>query len=234
METQLIAIGKAASLYGVSRDTLREWVKAGKLSAVRTPGGHHRFRLDDIQRLINTNTSTHKEISSQMDEVKTRKEILEETFRSLSDLPCKADEFEKDGQTYVALRCRVFDSMLASNKAIHTDYNDEEFAAIIAGPMAECLVRAAERKLGEVMKSETVGSPKWIVAHFKMFGSSAELRQYGDLALTMHVVRLAACGLLHGEYNKYGQIKNINIPNPEETFNLYMQDDRPFPPLEVG
>lgn len=46
-----VRIGEAARVAGVSVDTLRRWESAGKLKAVRTPGGHRTYRLDDIERL---------------------------------------------------------------------------------------------------------------------------------------------------------------------------------------
>ena len=39
------SIGKAAEQLGVSRDTLRRWEKAGKISAERTIKGHRRYNL---------------------------------------------------------------------------------------------------------------------------------------------------------------------------------------------
>jgi excisionase family DNA binding protein len=48
---RLISIGKASTLLDVSIQTLREWDTEGKLKAVRTEGGHRRYRLSDIQRL---------------------------------------------------------------------------------------------------------------------------------------------------------------------------------------
>lgn len=43
----LITTGKAARLAGVSRETIQNYVKDGKLAAQRTPGGH--YRLDEKQ-----------------------------------------------------------------------------------------------------------------------------------------------------------------------------------------
>jgi excisionase family DNA binding protein len=44
----LLQIGDAAKLRGVSIDTLRRWEKAGKITAVRTDGGHRRYRVADL------------------------------------------------------------------------------------------------------------------------------------------------------------------------------------------
>ena len=50
-QTELISIGEAGRLLGVSADTLRRWDAAGKLTAVRTIGGQRRFRRDEIEAL---------------------------------------------------------------------------------------------------------------------------------------------------------------------------------------
>lgn len=44
----LIQIGDAATLCGVSIDTLRRWEKVGKIKAVRTSGGHRRYLVADL------------------------------------------------------------------------------------------------------------------------------------------------------------------------------------------
>ncbi|KAK2701936.1 hypothetical protein QYM36_019437 [Artemia franciscana] len=48
----LIPIGEVARLTGVTIPTVRNWDRAGKLTATRTPGGQRRFRLADVQALI--------------------------------------------------------------------------------------------------------------------------------------------------------------------------------------
>lgn len=48
---RLISIGKTAELLGTTTRNLRRWDEEGKLNAVRTQGGHRRYRLSDIQRL---------------------------------------------------------------------------------------------------------------------------------------------------------------------------------------
>jgi putative resolvase len=47
----LLQIGDAAKLRGVSIDTLRRWEKAGKITAVRTEGGHRRYRVADLLKI---------------------------------------------------------------------------------------------------------------------------------------------------------------------------------------
>lgn len=49
---EMIPIGVAAKLIGVSIDTLKRWEKAGRINAVRTPSGHRRFRRADVLALL--------------------------------------------------------------------------------------------------------------------------------------------------------------------------------------
>ncbi|NMG07898.1 IS607 family transposase [Brasilonema sp. UFV-L1] len=51
----LLQIGDAAKLRGVSIDTLRRWEKTGKIQAVRTEGGHRRYRVADLLKADNPN-----------------------------------------------------------------------------------------------------------------------------------------------------------------------------------
>ncbi len=51
-----LALGDAASLLGVDDATLRHWADTGRVRTFRTPGGHRRFRQDDLQALIRRDT----------------------------------------------------------------------------------------------------------------------------------------------------------------------------------
>jgi putative resolvase len=50
----MYAIGTAAILLGVSIKTIRRWDAQEKISCVRTPGGHRRFSVQEITRLMKT------------------------------------------------------------------------------------------------------------------------------------------------------------------------------------
>lgn len=47
----LMTPAEVAAAFGVRVSTLRRWEKAGKLTAVRTLGGHRRYRADQVQAL---------------------------------------------------------------------------------------------------------------------------------------------------------------------------------------
>lgn len=48
---ELIPIGEAARILGVSVDTLRRWESKGIIAATRTPLGQRRFATSEIERV---------------------------------------------------------------------------------------------------------------------------------------------------------------------------------------
>ena len=50
----LLTIRQAAELLGVHPLTLRNWSEKGALPCLRTPGGHRRYRPQDLQRMLAT------------------------------------------------------------------------------------------------------------------------------------------------------------------------------------
>ena len=54
-----ISIGKLAKELGVSKDTLRRWEAAGKISSERTPKGHRRY---DLHRILSSSRFPQKMI----------------------------------------------------------------------------------------------------------------------------------------------------------------------------
>ena len=52
----LLTPAEVASLFLVDPKTVTRWAKAGKLTAVRTLGGHRRYRQSEVQSLLNSNT----------------------------------------------------------------------------------------------------------------------------------------------------------------------------------
>jgi hypothetical protein len=49
MELNLVKIGKAAKLLGISIKTLQRWDKSGKMPSIRKPGGHRYYNSKDIE-----------------------------------------------------------------------------------------------------------------------------------------------------------------------------------------
>lgn len=52
IDEQLLRPGQVAALFQVSRRTISDWARAGKLDAIITPGGHRRFRAKQVRALI--------------------------------------------------------------------------------------------------------------------------------------------------------------------------------------
>jgi len=79
-----VSIGKLAKELGVSRDTLRRWEAAGKISSERTPKGHRRYDLNKIlgrfPNSVNSNRCTvgYARVSShdQKEDLKRQVELL--------------------------------------------------------------------------------------------------------------------------------------------------------------
>ena len=48
----LLTPAEVAKIFRVDPKTVTRWAKAGKITAVRTLGGHRRYRQSDIQAII--------------------------------------------------------------------------------------------------------------------------------------------------------------------------------------
>lgn len=56
-DAELLSVGEAALLAGVHVDTIKRWEKAGRISSLRTPNGHRRYRRGDVEALLTTEAS---------------------------------------------------------------------------------------------------------------------------------------------------------------------------------
>lgn len=54
METgdRLLTPGEVAALFRVDPKTVTRWAAAGRISSIRTPGGHRRFRESEVRALL--------------------------------------------------------------------------------------------------------------------------------------------------------------------------------------
>ena len=48
----LLTPGEVATLFRVNPKTVTRWARAGKITAIRTLGGHRRFRSSEIRRCL--------------------------------------------------------------------------------------------------------------------------------------------------------------------------------------
>jgi excisionase family DNA binding protein len=53
----LLTPAEVASMFRVDPKTVTRWAKAGKLSSIRTLGGHRRYRESEIRSLIDGSNS---------------------------------------------------------------------------------------------------------------------------------------------------------------------------------
>jgi excisionase family DNA binding protein len=51
----LLTPAEVASLFRVDPKTVTRWAKAGKLTAIRTLGGHRRYRQSEVHNLLKSN-----------------------------------------------------------------------------------------------------------------------------------------------------------------------------------
>ena len=49
---ELLTPAEVAQMFHVSPKTVTRWARSGRISAVRTLGGHRRFRADEIRGLL--------------------------------------------------------------------------------------------------------------------------------------------------------------------------------------
>lgn len=51
-DDRLMTPGEVAALFRVDPKTVTRWAKAGRVSRIRTPGGHNRFRESEVRALL--------------------------------------------------------------------------------------------------------------------------------------------------------------------------------------
>ena len=49
---ELLTPAEVSQMFRVDPKTVTRWAKSGKLSAVRTPGGHRRYRETEVRSLL--------------------------------------------------------------------------------------------------------------------------------------------------------------------------------------
>ncbi len=49
---QLLTPSEVAAMFRVNPKTVTRWARAGKISAIRTLGGHRRFRASEIKKYL--------------------------------------------------------------------------------------------------------------------------------------------------------------------------------------
>src|SRR3990167_1419099 len=61
MSSVLLTTTKAARILGLSTSTVLRAIQAGKLKSRKTPGGHHRVTMSDVEGLFGVSVQSHFE-----------------------------------------------------------------------------------------------------------------------------------------------------------------------------
>jgi len=49
---KLLTPAEVAAMFRVNAKTVTRWARAGRLSAIKTMGGHRRYRLSEVRRAV--------------------------------------------------------------------------------------------------------------------------------------------------------------------------------------
>lgn len=71
---KLLSLKETEQLLNVSKSTLQRWDNSGKLIALRTEGGHRRYKQSDIERLIGENKN--EDAKQEQREIKVNNDLL--------------------------------------------------------------------------------------------------------------------------------------------------------------
>lgn len=64
---QLLTPAEVAALFRVDPKTVTRWAKAGKLTSIRTLGGHRRYRAVEVYALLEANSPARRADPSALD-----------------------------------------------------------------------------------------------------------------------------------------------------------------------
>lgn len=96
---QALRIGQAASLLGVSVDTLRRWEHERRVELVRSTGGQRLVPIDEVQRLLATRRQPHPPIMASS----ARNQFDAVVTRVVADAAAATVEMQAGGHRLVAL-----------------------------------------------------------------------------------------------------------------------------------
>ena len=58
---RLLTPGEVAALFRVDPKTVTRWAASGRITSIRTPGGHRRFRESEVRALLRGETEASPE-----------------------------------------------------------------------------------------------------------------------------------------------------------------------------
>jgi molybdopterin-binding protein len=73
---ELYRLQDAAKRMGVSYPTLKLWIYNGKIRSVKTPGGHHRIPISELERLAGSKRGASSHRPSGLEAISGRNKLL--------------------------------------------------------------------------------------------------------------------------------------------------------------
>ncbi len=64
---RLLTPGEVAALFRVDPKTVTRWAASGRISSIRTPGGHRRFRESEVRALLRGEVSMSPDTTAAQD-----------------------------------------------------------------------------------------------------------------------------------------------------------------------
>lgn len=126
MKDDWLSLGEAADAFGVHPSTVRSWADQGLLPTHRTPGGHRRFRKQDIDVQLNA-----KETDSGLETDSIVQSILKTTRLTIGEGALEEEEWyaklDEESRQQYRLSGRSLVQGLISH--LHTEDNDAEMEA---------------------------------------------------------------------------------------------------------
>jgi excisionase family DNA binding protein len=63
-DDQLLTPAEVAALFRVDPKTVTRWARSGKLSSIRTLGGHRRYRVGEVRRFLEQSNDAGEDFST--------------------------------------------------------------------------------------------------------------------------------------------------------------------------
>ncbi|HAY33702.1 MAG TPA: excisionase family DNA-binding protein [Ignavibacteria bacterium] len=80
----ILSSKKAAEFLNVNESTVKRWADNGKLKSFKTPGGHRKFKFEDLKKVSEENHYLTPEMSANFMSAKTISDIKDRDYASLS------------------------------------------------------------------------------------------------------------------------------------------------------
>lgn len=185
-----LRLGDAATLLGVSLNTLRRWSDSGKLVCYRSSGGHRRYKRRDVELLLDAQaaksnagthspltapgwTQQHQRLTSEADALRSALGVVARTAaEGLGMSSCLLATIE-DGLRLTTL-------VEHSESAAHRYATPGETLALSEAPLAAAVVREGRRIVIADLADTTVINA----------AQAAFYRSYGDRAIVTQPLRI--------------------------------------------